>query len=122
GTTATVFLCYGLATQGWMMYAIICLGSFGGLAGPAAQALITKRVPPTEQGAVQGALGGLQSLAGIIAPPIAAWSFAAGIADDSRWHLPGLAFFEASLLTLVALTIASRAVRVPMRATEAVAV
>src|SRR5262249_31370988 len=68
--SATVFALYGCATQGWMMYVIICLGSFGGLAGPAAQALVTRRVPPTEQGAVQGAFGGLQSLAGVIAPPI----------------------------------------------------
>ena len=121
-TTALVFTCYGLATSGWMMYAIICLGSFGGLAGPAAQALITKRVPPTEQGAVQGALGGLQSLAGVIAPPVAAWSFAAGIGPQSQFHLPGLAFFEAAALTLVALAIASRAVRSGVAAPQAVAV
>jgi MFS transporter, DHA1 family, tetracycline resistance protein len=110
--SALVFTLYGCATRGWMMYAIICLGAFGGIAGPAAQALITRRVPANEQGAVQGALGGLQSLAGIVAPPVAAWSFAAAV--DSRYHqyLSGIAFFEAALLCLVALAIASRAVRV----------
>jgi DHA1 family tetracycline resistance protein-like MFS transporter len=110
-TTVVVFTLYGLATQGWMMYVIICFGAFAGLAGPAAQALITRRVPPDEQGAVQGALGGLQSLAGVISPPIAAWSFAAGIAPDSRLHLPGIAFFEAAVLAFGAFLIASRAVR-----------
>jgi DHA1 family tetracycline resistance protein-like MFS transporter len=114
-STALVFIGYGLATQGWMMYAIICIGSFGALAGPAGQALITKRVPATEQGAVQGALGGLQSLAGVIAPPIAAWSFAAGVGEHARLHVPGLAFFEAAVLVVIALAIASRAVRVPVR-------
>ena len=120
-STAMVFICYGLATQGWMMYVIICGGSFGALAGPAGQSLITKRVPGTEQGAVQGALGGLQSLAGVIAPPIAAWSFAAGIGEHARWQVPGLAFFEAAVLVLIALAIASRAVRVPLVASPSVA-
>jgi DHA1 family tetracycline resistance protein-like MFS transporter len=112
-TTIVVFTLYGLATQGWMMYVIIVFGAFGGLAGPAAQALITRRVPPNEQGAVQGALGSLQSLAGVISPPIAAWSFAAGIKPDSQWHLPGISFFEAAFLAFCAFLIASRAVRVP---------
>jgi DHA1 family tetracycline resistance protein-like MFS transporter len=110
--TVVVFVLYGIVTEGWLIYVIICFASFGGLAGPAAQALITRRVPANEQGAVQGALGGLQSLAGVIAPPIAALSFAAGIAPDSRWHLPGIAFFEAAALAFCAFLIASRAVRV----------
>jgi MFS transporter, DHA1 family, tetracycline resistance protein len=109
--SALVFTGYGLATQGWMMYVIICVGSLGGLAGPASQALITRRVPANEQGAVQGALGGLSSLAGVIAPPFAAWTFAAGIAPDRGMHLPGLPFFEAAFLTACALLIAARAVR-----------
>ena len=109
--SATVFVCYGCATRGWMMYVIICLGSFAGLAGPALQALVTRRVPPTEQGAVQGAFGGLQSLAGVIAPPIGAASFAYGISPERSLHVPGLTFFEASLLSVCALIIATRAVR-----------
>jgi len=113
-TTVVVFVGYGTATHGWMMYAIICFGSFAGIAGPSAQALSTRRVPPNEQGAVQGALGGLQSLAGVISPPIAAWSFAAGISPDSRWHLPGIAFFEAAFLVFCAFLIASRAVKTPV--------
>src|SRR5215218_10137953 len=94
-----------------MMYVIIIFGSLGGLAGPAGQSLITRRVPPNEQGAVQGAFGGLQSLAGVISPPLAAWSFGAGISPDSRWHLPGIPFFEAAFLAFCAFLIASRAVK-----------
>lgn len=113
GLAATTlgFILYGVASQSWMMYVIIVLGSFGGLAGPAAQALITRRVPANEQGAVQGALGGLQSLAGVIAPPVAAWSFAAGIAPENRVQVPGIAFFAAALLSFGAFLIALRAVR-----------
>jgi MFS transporter, DHA1 family, tetracycline resistance protein len=56
-------------------------------------------------------LGGLASLAGVIAPPFSAWTFAAGIAPDRGMHLPGLPFFEAAFLTACALVIAARAVR-----------
>jgi DHA1 family tetracycline resistance protein-like MFS transporter len=83
---------YGLATRGWMIYAIVCFGAFAGIAGPAIQAMITRHVPPNEQGGVQGALSSLTSLANICAP-VGAWSFAAAIAPDNRVHLPGVAFF-----------------------------
>ena len=75
---------YGTATQGWMIYLIVLLGAWGGIAGPAAQALITKHVPPDEQGALQGSLSGLASLAYVFGPIIAAWSFGKGIAHPER--------------------------------------
>ncbi|MSU49615.1 MAG: MFS transporter [Opitutus sp.] len=109
--SAIVMVLYGLATEGWMIYGLICIGSFSGIAGPAAQAIITKRIPADEQGAVQGLLSSLGSLAAVFAPPIAAWSFGACIAPDARMHVPGIAFFEASASMLVALGLAWRALR-----------
>ena len=106
--STVIMLAYGLATRGWMIYCLAFVGAFGGIAGPAAQALITRHVPPNEQGAVQGSLSGLTSLAGIFAPIVAAWSFGKGIAADARWHLPGIAFYEASVLMLIALALAFR--------------
>ncbi len=110
--TAVIMACYGLATEGWMIYVLIPIGAFGGITGPAAQALITRNVPANEQGAVQGSLSGMVSLANIIAPPISAWSFGACITPGSRLYMPGIAFFEASLLLLVALVFAFRSFRV----------
>lgn len=104
-------LCYGLATQGWMIYAVMLVGAFAGIAGPALQSYITKHVPANEQGAVQGVFGGLQSLAGIPAPFIATWSFGWAIAPERRWHVPGIAFFEAAALIVVALVLAVRTFR-----------
>jgi MFS transporter, DHA1 family, tetracycline resistance protein len=109
GMSATCMVLYGLATQGWMVYGLICIASFSGIAGPAAQALITKRIPANEQGAVQGALSSLASLAAVFAPPIAAWSFGGCIAAGAPFHVPGIAFFEAALAMLVALLLAWRA-------------
>jgi DHA1 family tetracycline resistance protein-like MFS transporter len=101
--SAITLVAYGAATQGWMIYLLVLLGAWGGIAGPSAQALITRHVPANEQGGVQGSLSGLTSLAGIGAPIFAAWSFGWGIPK-----LPGVAFYEASALILVALALAFR--------------
>ena len=104
---STVAMCgYGLATRGWMIYAVVLIGTWGGIAGPAAQSLITRHVPPNEQGAIQGSLMGLQSLATIIAPLVATWSF--GVCINPPHNLPGIAFFLASGLFIVALALAFR--------------
>jgi hypothetical protein len=39
---------------------------------------------------------------------LGAWSFGKCIADNARWHLPGIAFFEAAVLMLMALALAFR--------------
>ena len=106
--TAVTMAGYGSATQGWMMYVIMTISAWGGLAGPSAQALITKHVPANEQGAVQGSLSGLTSLSAVFGPMIAAWSFAACIGEGALLHIPGIAFYEAAGLMLVAIALALR--------------
>jgi DHA1 family tetracycline resistance protein-like MFS transporter len=99
---------YGLATLGWMIYPIILLGSFAGIAGPAMQSYITKHVPPNEQGAVQGVYSGLASLAGIPGPLIATWAFGWSVQSGQPAWLVGLPFFMAALLVVFALVLATR--------------
>jgi DHA1 family tetracycline resistance protein-like MFS transporter len=111
GLSALVMTGYGLSTRGWMIYLLIPIGAFGGIAGPAAQALITRHVPHDQQGAIQGSLSGLTSLASIFAPLIATRSFGYFISNAGPLYLPGIAFFEAALLMLVALALAFRAFR-----------
>jgi DHA1 family tetracycline resistance protein-like MFS transporter len=106
--SALAMVGYGTATHGWMVYVVIVFGAFGGISGPASQALLTKHVPPNEQGALQGSLSGLASLSYIVGPFVGAWSFGKCIADNARWHIPGIAFYEASFLLLVALALAFR--------------
>jgi len=105
------YLCYGLSPYGWMIYVVMAFGSLAGISTPALQSYVTKHVPPNEQGAVQGVYGGLASLAGIPAPFLATWSFGWAIAPENRFHLPGIAFFEAALLVGVALWLALRCFR-----------
>jgi DHA1 family tetracycline resistance protein-like MFS transporter len=111
--SALVFIGYGLSTYGWMIYTLVLIGAWGGISGPSAQALITRHVPPNEQGALQGSLMGLQSLALIFAPLIATYSFSFCISHGR--NLPGIAFFEASALLLGALVLAFRSFRLDDR-------
>lgn len=88
--TALGMVGYGLATQGWVVYLVLVIGALGCIAGPAAQAMITREVGPEEQGAVQGALNSLTSVAGIVGPMLWTWLFAVGIGADPATMQPGL--------------------------------
>jgi DHA1 family tetracycline resistance protein-like MFS transporter len=131
--SALAYIGYGLAPYGWMIFAVMTVACFAGISGPALQAYITKHVPANEQGATQGVLGGLQSLAGIPGPLLATWSFGWAISADPGIHLPqflsfldgaatwlvhhllpkhpGVAFFEAAFLILTAMLLALRSFR-----------
>lgn len=102
---------YGLAPSGGWIYGILVFGSLGGIAGPAAQGLISRTVAANEQGAVQGALVSLASLAGVVGPPVGAAVFGWFITPQAPAHLPGAAFFLASGLMGLALFQGLRALR-----------
>lgn len=102
---------YGLAPNGTVVYGVLVFGAFGGLAGPAAQGLVSRTVGADEQGAVQGALSSLASVAGILGPPVGAGVFGYFIGPRTPVHLPGAAFFLAGLLVALALGWAWRVLR-----------
>jgi DHA1 family tetracycline resistance protein-like MFS transporter len=119
GLSAAAYVCYGLAPYGWVIYVIMVFAALSGISGPALQAYITKHVPPNEQGAVQGVYSGLASLATIPGPILATWSFGWAIAPGNTFHLPGIAFFEGALFTVIALVLAIRSFRRDTVATAA---
>ena len=110
--SALGFLSYGLATRGWMLYVIIAVTSIGGVAGAALMALITKLVPANEQGALQGALASVQSIAAIIGPLMATNLFGYFTSPQAPVHLPGAAFLASSFLVFIAMLLAVRSARV----------
>ncbi|HJT20070.1 MAG TPA: TCR/Tet family MFS transporter [Nitrospira sp.] len=103
---AAGFSIYGAAPQGW----IFCLGipvmAFWGLAGPATQALMTRRVSSSEQGQLQGAIASINGVTGLIGPILFAQIFAYFIEPRAGWHVPGAPFLLASLMLLSAACIA----------------
>ena len=102
---------YGLATHGWMIYAILIAGAFAGISQPALQSYITKHVPPNEQGAVQGVYGGLASLAGIPGPLIGTFILAWAIGPNRAPILAGSSFFGGAIFTAIALYLTLRTFR-----------
>jgi len=101
------YLGYGLATHGWMIFVIITLASLGGIAQPAFQALITRTVRADEQGSIQGAITGANSIAQIGGPLIAASVLTVFIAENPPFHLPGASFFVGAVLAMLGLAVAA---------------
>lgn len=108
---AAAYFAYGLATEGWMIYAIIAVASLGGISQPASQSIITRSVPPTEQGEVQGAMMSLQSIAQVIGPAAGGWTLGFFISDRSPVYLPGAPFFLSGLLATIGLVASAWALR-----------
>lgn len=102
------------ATQFCMACVLTCLGN---VCSPPLQALQTRRVGSTEQGRLQGALGGMGALTGFVAPifftQMFAWSIASTIAPGG----PGLAMLVGAALMVGATTLALAVTR-PVRATS----
>lgn len=100
------FLLYGLATEGWMMYAILVTTSVFWAAPPALQSLISHNTPAQEQGELQGALVSLASLASIITPLMTTRLFAHFSTNHAgTLHLPGAPYFFAAIICFIAGTI-----------------
>ncbi|MBI1189808.1 MAG: MFS transporter [Tepidisphaera sp.] len=109
------YIGYGAADKGWMIYTIISVASLGGIAQPAAMALITRTVRPDEQGAVQGGIAGINSIAMIIAPLIATKIFSLANPSSPNTSLwaqhPGLSFYYCSFMAFLGLLAALWATR-----------
>ena len=97
------FVIFAFADTGAIFCVSIPVMSLWGLVPPSAQGLMTRRVPTTEQGRLQGALASLAGIAGLIGPAVFTLIFAQGVALGPGWRLPGAPFLvSASLLALAA--------------------
>lgn len=62
------FVLVGLATQGWMPFALAPLFALGGVGVPALQSLMSRQVSADRQGELQGVIASVTSLTAIIGP------------------------------------------------------
>ena len=103
---ALAFTLYGLATQGWMMYAIIAANLLGFAVAPGLNAIVSKAADPREQGLAMGSLSSLGSLMAVIAPMIGAPLLAeATHLPVGHWRI-GAPFFLSAGLQVIALVLA----------------
>ena len=95
------------AIDTWMIFTMIIMATLGEVAGPAINGILSKLVPDSEQGDLQGVLGSIESLAAIIAPPIFATMFK-WFSDDQGLYFPGAPFLAAAIITGFALLVFQR--------------
>jgi DHA1 family tetracycline resistance protein-like MFS transporter len=72
---------------------------------------MTRRVGPSEQGQLQGALTSVSSITGIVGPSLFAMVFALFIGAQSPWHMPGAPFILAAALLATGAVLAWRITR-----------
>ncbi|MEO0437567.1 MAG: MFS transporter [Pseudomonadota bacterium] len=94
----------GLATEGWMVYALITLALISTMQDPAIRQELSALVAEDAQGELQGGLAALASIAMILAPLIYMALFTVTTGEQAIVYFPGAVFLAAaaiSLLTLV---------------------
>jgi MFS transporter, DHA1 family, tetracycline resistance protein len=101
------FLWFALAPSGILFLIGIVLLALMGVANPAFQALMSQRIDPMEQGQLQGALGSVRAVTGMLGPIIFTQVFAASVKNGSS-HLLGAAFILSAGLLIAALLIGVR--------------
>ena len=107
------FAIYALAPTPLLFWCGLPVFALIGLVQPTSQSLMSRRVPGNEQGRLQGAMSGLQSITGLIGPSLYTTVFAWAITSGKPLDLPGLGILVASGLAFLALLLAVRYATLP---------
>ncbi|WP_425229522.1 MFS transporter [Sphingomonas sp.] len=112
---AACMVAYAFTTQVWQVYAFFLVGALGAFAWPALNGLLSRMVDATRQGALQGGIGSMNSVAAILGPLIAAQSLAwgAGRGFDGTAFLVAGALIGAAALIIALLVRSAAAVSPP---------
>jgi MFS transporter, DHA1 family, tetracycline resistance protein len=107
-SSCIAYLLWGLATDGWMMYAIIGVNILGGTVTAAVQSLISSAADSKSQGQTLGAVNSVSSLTAVIAPLIAAPVLAmVSHFPKGDWRI-GAPFYLCAVFQIVSLVLAIR--------------
>src|SRR5215472_16179554 len=105
------FAGFALAPRGWVLYSVIPFIALWGIAAPALQSLMSRRVDPSSQGKLQGAINSLRAITGMAGPVLFTQVFAMAISPRARIHLPGAPYYLAAVLLLGSLLLAAYVTR-----------
>lgn len=100
------FVGFAMATHGWVLLAVIPFIALWGIAAPAIQSLMSRRVDASSQGKLQGAINSLRAITGMGGPVLFTQIFAVAISPRSSTHLPGAPYYLAAALLLSSLLLA----------------
>lgn len=95
----------GLATEAWMVYAMITLALFSTMQDPAIRQEFSSRVAEDAQGELQGGLAALTSIAMILSPLIYMALFTFTTGEQALVYFPGAVFLVAAAISLATLVI-----------------
>jgi MFS transporter, DHA1 family, tetracycline resistance protein len=106
-SSALAYLSWGLASQGWMMFAIIALNVFGNTIQASVQSMISSAADNKTQGQTLAAVSSLSSLMAVVAPMLAAPLLAA-VSDLPKgdWRI-GAPFYFCAALQIASLIMAT---------------
>lgn len=96
---------FAFANESWMVYLFTLIYCIGGIAPPAMQGIISSRIPPNEQGELQGMQAALMSITTILSPLIMTNLFYFFTGDQAPVHFPGAPFAAAAIIVCLGLFI-----------------
>src|SRR5712692_669670 len=105
------FLSFAFAPRSWMFLCAIPFLGLWGIAGPSLQSLMSRRVDPTSQGKLQGAINSVRAITGMIGPLLFTQVLALAISPSIPIHFPGAPYFLAGALLTSSLLLASYVTR-----------
>ncbi len=111
-SSGLAFLCWGLASDGWMMYAVIFANLLGGTVAATVQSIVSGSADARNQGQTMGSVRSLNSLMAVVAPVIGAPLI--GVVShfpQGDWRI-GAPFYFCALLQAASLWLAWRHFRV----------
>jgi MFS transporter, DHA1 family, tetracycline resistance protein len=114
---AVGFIVFGMAPIGAIFMTGIPFVALWGIAGPAMQSLMSRHVQPHEQGALQGAVGSMRGVAGMLGPVLMTGMFTLTAGSKAWIEAPGMVYFLAAVLVIAAMATSWFAVR-PKHAVE----
>ena len=113
------FVVFGGASTGAIFMMGIPLIALWGIAGPAIQSLMSRRVQANEQGQLQGAIASVRGITGVIGPFVMNGTFALTAGKGAITEMPGMVYYLAAMLVTFTLLIAWQGTQVrPVLATE----
>jgi DHA1 family tetracycline resistance protein-like MFS transporter len=99
---------YAFSGAPWMLYTWMVVWSFGGVGGPALNAIMSKQVPADEQGELMGARASMDSITSIVAPLMMTNLFAYFTSASAPIYFAGASFLAAALFELGSLGLFAR--------------
>lgn len=108
GSGVLSMLMIAFATSSWFVYVAMAAGMLQGLAYPSMNAIMSKHVPPDQQGELQGGVSSMMSLTTIIGPLLMTQTLGRFSGAGAPVFFPGAAFVLAAALGAISLLIVMR--------------